>query len=156
MNTSHRTHFTVDNGNALLNGVESFFRAIVTLDSRVVVPNNTAQRLARFWVNAWNSRDLEGLAEMYADQCEIISPLVAIVMGEPSARLFGKKRLLDFWKRLCEREESVECELFNVYRGVRTLAINYRSFLGKNALELMELDESVRIIRSISNFDQMG
>jgi hypothetical protein len=156
MNSSNLSNSAVERSAAASNDTKPRFKTIVDSELRVVVPNNMAQRLARAWIDAWNCRDLGKLAGMYSDRCEVSSPLVAIIMGEPSGRLFGKKPILEFWRRLCEREERIDHELFTVYRGVRTVVINYRSFLGKNALELMELDESLHIMRSTSIFDQLG
>jgi len=146
----------IERSDALLKDKESLFKTLVALQSTVVLSNDESQRIARAWVDAWNSRDLARLAEMYSDSCELSSPLIAIVMGERSGRLFGKTQIINFWKRLCEREEKIDFELFGVYRGVGTVVISHRSFLGKNALELMELDETFRIIRSASSFDQLG
>jgi hypothetical protein len=124
--------------------------------SRLVFSNTTAQWLARMWLNACNTRDFGQLAEMYADDCEFSNPLIATVMGEPTGRLRGKTRILNFWEILLTREEKLSCDFFTVYRGIRSIVISYRFFLGKNALEHMEFDDAGRIIRSASSFDQIA
>lgn len=126
------------------------------LRMRLILPNNTAQWIARMWMKSWNTRDLAKLAELYADACELSSPLVAIMMGEPSGRLRGKDRILAFWELLFAREEQFAGDFFTVYRGIRTVIISYRSILGKNALEQLEFDDAGRIIRSTSSFDQIA
>jgi hypothetical protein len=126
-----------------------------TSGSGLVLSNNTVQQLARAWVEAWNTRNLKRLAEMYADDCELSSPLVTITMGEPSGRLRGKRRLIEFWELLFARKEGLACELFTVYRGIRVLTISYRFFLGKNALEHLEFGDTGHIVRSTSTFDQV-
>lgn len=156
MNATHSAHRVFDGSDLAVLHEEDSLAVPPHLGTRQIFSNNTAQWVARIWVKTWNRRDLPRLAELYADGCELSSPLVAIMMDEPSGRLHGKDRILAFWKLLFAREERLVCDFFTVYRGIRTVIISYRSFLGKNALEQLEFDDSGRIFRSTSSFDQIA
>jgi hypothetical protein len=156
MNASNLKSPSIMRSASPLNDTPVILRTSVIPQPRLVVSNDEAQRLAREWIAAWNARDFPRLAAMHANRCELSSPLIAIIMGRPNGRLLGKRRILAFWQCLCAREEKIDYELFAVYRGVGTVAIHYRSFLGKNALEIMELDDFGRIVRSASSFDQLS
>jgi hypothetical protein len=105
-------------------------------------------------MESWNARDLPGLAALYAEDCEVNSPLVVTMMGEPSGLLRGKERILGYWRNLFGRTGPFHCELFGVFRGVGSNVIHYRSCLGKNAMEVMFLDTAGLIYRSFTHFDQ--
>jgi hypothetical protein len=156
MNVSPSPHPTFDGSDlAVLREVDPM-TATPPFGTRLILSNNTAQWIARLWLKAWSGRDLPKLTELYADGCELSSPLVAIVMAEPSGRLRGKDRIIHFWEALFAREERLASDFFTVYRGIRTVIISYRSLLGKNALEQLEFDDAGRIIRSTSSFDQIA
>jgi SnoaL-like domain len=121
---------------------------------RAILPVDSARALAQAWIDSWNTRDLTRLAALYADDCEVNSPVVVTYMGEPSGRLRGKACILGLWRRLFEREEPFRCELFGVFRGVRSDVIYHRCCLGKIAIELMFFDTAGLICRSFTHFDQ--
>jgi SnoaL-like domain len=121
---------------------------------RAILPNDSAIDLAQCWIDSWNTRNLARLAALYADQCEMNSPLVVTYMGEPSGRLIGKKRILGLWRRLFEREEPFHCEILGVFRGVHSDVIYHRCCLGKIAMEVMFFDSAGLICRSFTHFDQ--
>lgn len=121
---------------------------------RLILSNDDAYSLARNWVNAWNSRDFERLAFMYVDDCEISSPYISTNLANTRGCLRGKPLVQRYWQCLCQRREKFEYELFNVFRGIRTLGVYYRFLFGKNAMEFWELDDSLRIVRSTMTLDQ--
>lgn len=121
---------------------------------RLILPSDTAYALARNWVDAWNSRDFERLASMYADDCEISSPYISAMLAVTGGCLRGKPLVQKYWQCICERQEQFACELFNVFRGIRTIGVHYRFLVGKNAMEFWELDDSARIVRSTMTLDQ--
>jgi len=147
---------TVEECQLPLSEEEASWQSSAVLGARLILSNHKAQCLARAWLEAWNSRDLDRLAAMYAEDCELSSPLVSILTQEPGGRLFGKRQIIPFLRLLMRREDQSLCELFTVYRGVKSLTISYRSFLGKNTLEQLELDQAGQIVRSTSSFDQIA
>ena len=64
-----------------------------------------AQRFAADWIAAWNRHDLDAILAHYADDFEMVSPLIPQLAGEPSGRLRGKTRVGAYWARaLHERD----------------------------------------------------
>src|SRR6476620_5527588 len=49
-----------------------------------------AERFAKEWIAAWNSHDLDRILTHYEDDFEMSSPIIPVLVGEPSGKLRGK------------------------------------------------------------------
>jgi ketosteroid isomerase-like protein len=62
-----------------------------------VLQKGFAERFAREWIAAWNSRDLERILAHYEDDFEMSSPVIVTLAGEPSGKLKGKAAIGAYW-----------------------------------------------------------
>ena len=63
----------------------------------------------------------------YADDFEMFSPLIIERVGEASGVLRGKEKVGAYWKIGLAASPPLRFELIDVYAGVSSLTIHYRS-----------------------------
>jgi catechol 2,3-dioxygenase-like lactoylglutathione lyase family enzyme len=107
-----------------------------------------ALRFAEQWVAAWNRRDLDLLLAQYAEDAELTSPLIAEVTGDPRGRIRGKAAIVAYWREALGRFPDLHFELIDAFSVVDGLAIQYRSFRGSMACEVLTLDGEGFVIRA--------
>jgi SnoaL-like domain len=105
------------------------------------------ERLAREWVDAWNSHDLEAIMSLYAPAVRFQTPTIIDTLGVPDGLVEGADRLREHFDRGLQRLPELHFELDGIYVGVRSLAITYRWADGTPVCELHEYDAGERIVR---------
>ena len=63
-----------------------------------VLTSDFAHKFAAEWIAAWNSHDLERILKLYADDVEMVSPLIVERTGEASGSLRGRESVAAYWK----------------------------------------------------------
>ena len=112
-----------------------------------VIDSDYARELATEWVAAWNSHDLERIFRHYSDDFEMRSPLIAERGFSPTGVLRGKDAIRPYWSAgLATASPPIRFELLEVYAGVNTVAIRYRSVGRRLVTEILTLDDEGRII----------
>ena len=107
-----------------------------------------ARKFATEWIAAWNSGDLERVFALYADEFEMRSPLIAERGFSADGVLRGKAAIRPYWGGgISTARPPLVFELIDVYAGVRTVAIHYRSVGRKYVVEVIELDAAGKGIR---------
>lgn len=107
-----------------------------------------ARALADEWIAAWNSHDLERIFSHYVDDFEMRSPLIIQRGFSPTGILRGKAAIRPYWSAGLASSPPIHFELLDVYTGVATVVIRYRSVsANKLVTEILELDDQRRIIR---------
>ncbi len=118
-----------------------------TAVSRSPLDREKAEDLAREWVEAWNSHDLDRILAHYADSIEFASPFVAAIAGVASGKLRGKAALRDYFAKGLARYPSLHFRLLSVLAGVRSVTVCYESVNDLDGAEVMELDGEGRVVR---------
>ena len=99
-----------------------------------------ADRFATEWIGAWNAHDLDAIVAHYAEDVDFVSPFVAALTGEESARIEGRAALREYFRRGLDAFPDLHFELYTALPGVSSIALHYRSVGGRLAIEPMELD----------------
>ena len=114
----------------------------------------TAEQIYQQWHEAAKSRNTAALIALYADDAELESPLVPVILGRDSGVLRGRAEILAFLEEGSRRRPN---ELVRWYRDGRYLAAG-RLLVWEyprqtpdgsqvDILELMELDDDGKIRR---------
>ncbi len=111
-----------------------------------------AERFAREWLKAWNSHDLEAILAHYADEVELTSPFVVQVLGVPSGTLKGKDNLRMYFGMGLSMFPDLRFELIQVFTGVSSLVLHYRSVDGTLAAEMMVLNPQGRVVKATAHY----
>ena len=111
-----------------------------------------AKHLAHDWIAAWNAHNLEAILDHYADEIEFTSPLVPKLAGVSSGTLVGKPALRDYFRKGLEAYPELRFALKQVLVGVRSVTLSYRSVNGRDAAEVLTLNEAGKIIRALVHY----
>ncbi|MFO0775277.1 MAG: nuclear transport factor 2 family protein [Nitrospiraceae bacterium] len=80
--------------------------------------NAFAEQFAAAWIAAWNAHDLDRVLSHYADDCEMSSPMIVQVVGEPSGTLRGKAAVGAYWRKALTLIPDLQSELLTVLVAV--------------------------------------
>ena len=109
-----------------------------------------AEDLAKDWIAAWKRRDAEAVLSHYSDDVEFQSPLVVVLLGDPSGTVWGKHHLREYFQKvLTAFPGPPETELLGVYQGVDCLLVHFQ-VRGRKGIEVMELNQKEKIRRAIT------
>ena len=81
-----------------------------------------AQRFAEQWYSAWNAHDLDAILDYYADDVEMVSPLVSVLTGSDDNTIAGKEALRRYFAAGLERYPELHFEPIELFAGVDSLA----------------------------------
>jgi len=107
-----------------------------------------SQEFARWWVQAWSNRDVDAVADCFAENVRFVSPRAAEVTGKPV--VVGRQALRDYWRRAVASAASIEFQLDQVLEDAdgKRIAIVYTSDIDgrrKRACEFMQFDDEGKI-----------
>lgn len=106
-----------------------------------------AQAFAQEWIAAWNAHDLERILSHYADDFEMTSPLIIERMHEPAGKLKGKAQVRPYWQQGLAAVPPLEFELLEVFAGVDSIVILYRSVHRRRVCEALFFNAQGQIVR---------
>ena len=86
-----------------------------------------AEDFAKDWVAAWKRRDAEAVLSHYSDDVEFQSPIVVVLLGDPSRTERGKQHLREYFQKvLTAFPGPPDTELLGVYLGVDSLPVHFQ------------------------------
>ena len=104
------------------------------------------------WIAAWNAHDLERILLHYADDVELVSPLVAKLTGRSEASVRGKAALRDYFARGLRAYPTLRFDFVRLYAGVRSCVLEYHSINGLRSAEVLEFDEQGKVRRVLAHY----
>ena len=119
-----------------------------------MISHEQADRFATEWVGAWNAHDLDAIVAHYAEDVIFVSPFVAALTGEESARIEGRAGLREYFGRGLEAFPELHFELYTALPGVSSIALHYRSVGGRLAIETMEVDADGLVVRAAAHYSE--
>ena len=109
-------------------------------------------RQAREWIADWNAHNLERILAHYSEDVELISPLVAKLTGRSEGVVRGKAAVGDYFARGLEAYPALRFDFIQLFPGVRSCVVEYRSINGLMSAELMEFDAKGKISRVLAHY----
>ncbi len=88
----------------------------------------------------WNSRDLEGVLEFFADHVVFSSPTAARLIDGSDGVVRGKAALRTYWAYALGRNPELHFELLDVSLGTDVIVISFRHQTGVHANEVFIFD----------------
>jgi hypothetical protein len=111
-----------------------------------------ALAIARKWVDAWNSHDIDRIMSHYADDAVLTSPLVERILGGDRTCVRGNAELRSYFHRGLEAFPELRFNLWRAYPGQDSVVVNYESVRGLRAAEYMRLDASGRVREVVAHY----
>jgi ketosteroid isomerase-like protein len=113
-----------------------------------------ALSFAHHWVAAWNAHDMDRILSHHADDLEMTSPCIVAMMGDSSGTLRGEERVGAYWQRALERFPDLHFEVLDVFVGVNSVAIYYKSVLGLLACEVLTFDSDGKVRMATAHYNR--
>ena len=98
-----------------------------------MIDEDFAQRFADEWIAAWNAHDLERVLAHYEDDFEMSSPVIRVLVGEPSGKLRGKAAIGAYWAKALHSLPDLRFELVMALAGVDSVTVYYKGHRGFSA-----------------------
>jgi ketosteroid isomerase-like protein len=111
-----------------------------------------ADRFALEWLEAWNAHDLDAIMAHYSTDVVFQSPMTERVLGDPSGIVQGADALRDYFARGLAAVPDLSFELKQVLTGAHSVTLYYRSSLGADVAELMQLDGQGRAVLAMVHY----
>lgn len=67
--------------------------------SAYLLTQGQAERLAREWLESWNSHDLDRIMGHYSERIEFVSPFIVKLLGDPTGTVGGKEALRYYFSK---------------------------------------------------------
>lgn len=114
--------------------------------------NVSAERFASEWIEAWNRHELEAILGHYDERIRFRSPFVVQLLGDPSGLIEGKSRLRPYFETGLRKFPNLRFELEQVYPGVDSVVLCYRSVRNLRAAELMRFGASGKVVEASAHY----
>ena len=113
-----------------------------------------ANEFAEHWIQAWNSHDIEAIISHYAEDVEYFSAFLTKLANNPLGTLRGKQAVKEYLAKGLAAFPDLNFVLSNVFFGVRSVVIQYRSVNNLNAAEVFEFNEQSLVNRVQCHYDK--
>ena len=101
--------------------------------------------LGRDWVEAWNTRDLERVLSLYAEDTEMTSDQIPVMGFDASGTVRGKDDLRAYWSKALALIPELHFTLIDTYVSPNSVVVFYQNERGKKICECLRLDAAGKI-----------
>lgn len=108
---------------------------------------------AKRYYEAWNSRKVESILALYADDIEFSSPYIAALGFSPDGVIHGKQMLRLYFEKALERAPQLTFTPEALCVGARGHTLIYRNHRGERAAEHHEMDTGGLIVRAEATYE---
>ncbi len=105
------------------------------------------------WIASWNAHDLERILSHYADDVEVATPMIKAALGIDTGTLEGKVAVRGYWRAALDKIPDLHFELVECTQGVDSIALYYKSVMGKMAIELMFFDAEGKVSKVFAHYN---
>ncbi|MFZ2158492.1 MAG: nuclear transport factor 2 family protein [Bradyrhizobium sp.] len=107
--------------------------------------------LGRDWISAWNSRDLERVLALYAENAEMTSDKVQALGLDSSGTLRGKDNLRMYWGKALALLPGLHFDLIDLFVSPDSIVVFYQNERGGKICEYLRLDADGKIRQGSAN-----
>ena len=116
-------------------------------------PHATADlaTLGRDWIAAWNSRDLERILALYAEDSEMTSDKIQALGFDSSGTLRGKASLRMYWGKALQLVPNLRFDLIDLFVSPDSVVVFYANERGARICEYLRADADGKIRQGSAN-----
>jgi ketosteroid isomerase-like protein len=107
--------------------------------------------LGREWIAAWNSRDLERVLKLYAEDSEMTSDKIQALGFDSSGTLEGKAKIRIYWAKALTLLPDLHFTLIDTYVSPDSIVVFYANERGAKICEYLRLDAAGKIVQGSAN-----
>ncbi|MCA0335102.1 MAG: nuclear transport factor 2 family protein [Bacteroidetes bacterium] len=112
------------------------------------------ENFANDWIKSWNSHNLDDILSHYSEDIEVTTPMIKLALGLENGMLKGKDLVSDYWKKALIKFPDLFFELYEVTFSVNSVALYYKSIMGKKAIEVMFFDEQGKVNKMFAHYTE--
>ena len=105
------------------------------------------------WIEAWNSHDLDRILSHYAEDIEVTSPMIQFALGVDNGTVRGKETVRQYWAAALQKMPDLHFELVEATQSVNSIALYYKSVMGRMAIETMFFNEKGKVKKVIAHYN---
>lgn len=115
-----------------------------------------ANQFSLEWIQAWNNKDINKIMSHYTEDFEMTSPVITSLTNEASGTIKGKEAVKEYWSKAIKANLNLHFILVNVFIGVNSIVINYKSHRGLSS-EVFYFNANNKVNRVYAHYiqDQM-
>ncbi|MGB2693252.1 MAG: nuclear transport factor 2 family protein [Thermodesulfobacteriota bacterium] len=117
-----------------------------------MISKEQAQELAKDWIDAWNSHDINHILSHYSDEVVFTSPFIVKLLGDKTGTIQGIANLRSYFIKGLEAYPNLKFELYQVLTGVDSITLYYKTVNEMLAAEVMELNSEGKIAKVIAHY----
>ena len=107
--------------------------------------------LGNTWIAAWNSRDLERVLALYADDAEMTSDHIVRLGFSVQGSLRGKHNLRAYWSKGLAAATDLHFKTIGIYTSPNSLIVHYENQRGQEICEYLRIDRDGQIVQGSAN-----
>ena len=116
-----------------------------------MIEQTFVERFAADWIDSWNSHDLRRILSHYAENFEMTTPGIVLIVGEPSGTLKGKAAMGAYWAKALQLIPNLRFELISTLIGVNSVTLYYRGHQGLVA-ECFDFGPDQKVVRAHAHY----
>ena len=106
-----------------------------------MITEEQANKFANDWIESWNAHDLDRIMSHYDEDVEYFSMFLIKLSDNKTGMLRGKDNLKEYLAKGLAKYPDLHFKLLNVFVGVRSLTLYYRSVNNLIAAEVFEIND---------------
>ena len=114
----------------------------------------SADDIAKHWINTWNSRDIAQIMAHYSDNIEFSSPFISALTNSTTGKIDGKPALQAYFLTGLANFPELNFELLQALPGMFSMTLLYKSVNNLLAAEVMEIDSEGKIYRVLAHYSE--
>ncbi len=107
--------------------------------------------LGREWIAAWNSRDLERVLKLYAEDFEMTSDKIIALGFDSTGTLEGKAKIRNYWAKALTLLPDLHFTLIDLFISPDSIVVLYANERGAKICEYLRLDPQGKIVQGSAN-----
>jgi ketosteroid isomerase-like protein len=111
---------------------------------------------ANYWVEAWESHDLDRIMSHYEDAVELTSPTAAQLFGTSDGKVVEKANLRAYFHRGFEAYSDLRFRLDDVLWCVNSVILYFANQKGTHTGEFIELSATGKVARVVRSTAREG
>lgn len=111
------------------------------------------KEFAAEWIEAWNSHDLDLIMSHYTEDVQVTTPMIKVAMGIDDGTVRGKEEVRQYWGAALQKVPDLHFVLVEATQSVDSIALYYKSVMGKMAIETMFFNDQGKVNRVIAHYN---
>lgn len=120
-----------------------------------MITHEFAERLAKEWIESWNSHNLESILSHYSADIELTSPIAVKLLGVESGMVQGIVALRSYFEKGLAALPDLEFEQIGIFTGVGSITLLYRRKNGPTGAEVMMINNEGKIEKVIAHYSEI-